>query len=94
MYKNRRRSGRRVATLVTTTVGVTAAVVVQAGATPSAASDLYEKMARFDCLGVPQEFVVPKDVTSITALVSAASGGGCGSSPHGRLAARIPHPSG
>jgi hypothetical protein len=72
----RRRTGRRVARLATTAVGVTALVAVGVAATPSAASGLWEKMTRFDCIGVPQDFVVPKDVTEITAIVAGASGGG------------------
>ena len=51
-------------------------VAVGIGATPSAASDSYEKMTTFGCLGVPQDFVVPKGATSIYASVTGASGGG------------------
>ena len=71
-----RRKGRRMAALVSAAVGVSAVVAVGVGATPSAASDSYEKMTTFECLGVPQDFVVPKGVTSIYASVTGASGGG------------------
>jgi hypothetical protein len=71
-----RRTGRRIAALMTTAVGVSAVVAVGIGATPSAASDSYEKMTTFACLGVPQDFVVPPGVTSIYAAVTGASGGG------------------
>src|SRR3954470_9338188 len=70
-----RRTARRLA-LMTTAVGVSAVVAVGIGATPSAASGSYEKMTTFGCLGVPQDFVVPKGVTSIYASVTGASGAG------------------
>jgi hypothetical protein len=73
--RRRRRAARRVAALATTALGVTALVAVGVGATPSSASSL-EKMAKYQCLGMPQEFFVPKDVTSVYAVVQGSSGGG------------------